>query len=302
MFNSRIRKALSYYNKNSKVSVSFEEISNEINAFKDDYSNLLIPPLWEDQRLDIRIDEFDMLLTLYEWLYKDVSESLLAKTLKIWPQDNRWFEITATYLLRFIIQDIFSLRNFCAMKFENQFNATFRNIIEKVNILSLFLFDYYFSSNYAFNDEKWDKKNRYFTLIRPSAIKNRINTNYNQIKNSEKETGIIFARIDKFFYEFLLAQTLNTSYELSSLFIHTNDFQEIFKYYNEGGEFNISLKHNATSYTEFRLDYAIEFLLLLFNQINSSFLNRGTIKNTTNIEKIIISWYYSVLVEEKYKY
>jgi hypothetical protein len=302
MFRERLKKAIIDTHNNIGLKINLDDVIEIIEKFRSDYGRLLTPIIWEEQQLELKIDEFDMLLTVYDSLYSQVSDSLLSNSIKLWADDERPFEIRVIYIFRFLIQDLIALRNFCVMKFENQFIATFRHLIEKTKILFLNIYDYDFSCDFLFNDSGYDKKEMYYELTRPTKINKRIKENYERIINEERKTGVISARLDKHIYDFLQNKTLEYAYSPSSKFVHSNDMNAILTYYNEGNKLNLSLKHNSSSYLHARLDYCIEFILLLYDHIRSSFQYRNVKQLSSQkspLEKLLVG-YFSVLVNEKY--
>ena len=177
------------------------------------------------------------------------------------------------------------------MKFENQFNAIFRNLTEKVEVLFLFMHDYEFSKEILFNDSNRTDSELYHKLTKQKKIKERIEDNLKKINLDQYLKSV---------YGFLNESNLKTSYELSSLFIHTNNLNGIFKYYIEKDGLNIDPRHNSGSYLNYRLDFAIEYILLVYSHLYESLKIKG-VQNLSKKNLELIYGYYRVIIEDKYK-
>ncbi len=183
------------------------------------------------------------------------------------------------------------------MKFESQFNATFRNAIEKMMLLSLVCFDYEFAREYIFHDnQELSQKNRYYKFLSPSKLLKRIQVNYEKILQKEKENDTILGRIDKELYGFFLNPRVEEVKSFLSHFTHTHDMNQILHYYSEEGKFDLSLKHGASSFLSHRIDYCLEFLLWFFTKITAISFH----KNSEHRIYDLAIGYISVLIKVKY--
>jgi hypothetical protein len=272
-FHERLEYAISHssWEGDPRTPIDISAVYTAIQAFENEHRLLLMNAVWDDPVLDLKRQEFSLLLTLFAEYYERQSKVFLNEEIIIHRDDQRPFGLAFIYLLRFLIQDIIQLRNLASMKFENQLNATLRNAMEKMMLLSLILFDYEFAKEYAFHDnEELTRKERYYKFLRPGKLLERIRTNYNNIILKEEETGIaILGRGDKDFYNLFLDSRVEEIKDLLSLFTHTHDMGNLFSYYNEGDKFNVSLKHNASLYLYRRIDNCLHFLVRFFNKLVS---------------------------------
>lgn len=301
IFLSNLDKSILDSKKNLNIDISKYLVLKQIESFRTEYFKLLSPMVWDDAKLSLRVDELDFILMFYNDLYNRVTEALENNKLEIWPNDSRCYNIMSVYLIRFIIQDIFSLRNLCVIKFENQFNAILRNFLEKIDVFFLFMYDYEFSNATLFNDEKKSDKKLYYDLLSRKKIRERIKNNLDKILIEENEQGKSFLRADKHIYNFLENNTVeDLVYPLLSNFTHSNNLNNILKYYLEKNKFNYTLLHNESDHFEKTLDYSIEFSLIILAMFETAFKRVG-VGECVEVFKYLDLGYQSILIERIYK-
>lgn len=272
--------------------ISVDTILANVSEFKVQYKNLLSEKKWNDEMLDFYIAELDMILTSFNLLYNNVTKNTLNGNIN---------NLAIIYILRFIFHDILTIRNLWIARFEFQINYIFRTLLEKIDIVTLLLFDKNFWDYYIKNITKLSNKELYHKFLKPSKIKERIQKNYQSILDDEAKTWIMFARIDKDYYRLRLNWRIEEIYSKTSKFIHSNNFQDFINYYAEFHEsnltFNISLLHNSSNNLYNTLSFITEYLLIIFPYLRKSIYSW----KDYDIFNLLDYWYIASTFEEKYK-
>ena len=281
MIKNRIQKAIKHYNETFSKDISYESLTAKISDFKKDNSRLLLDTIWDDEDIEFRIYQYDMILMIYNELLNVSTNALLNKDIKLFYEDN--YDIGIIYQLKLIYHDLLTLRNLFNQQFEAQFLVISRSVIEKLRILFLVLGNIEFGKKIIWNTCNYSSKDRYYKLYKQKKIIEKLRE-----CDDQKYKNLI---------NILIEEDVNDLYSLQSMFVHSDIF-ELIKYniHKEKG-INISPLKNASSYILARSDYMTEMFIILFPAINYKL---SSIKENLIYGKFIPS-YYIAYIDDMYK-
>lgn len=284
----------------SKLGLNKNELILTISDFQLELNDILLP---FDKTKQDKTLEFDLILMQYVELYLNLKGPDIAKNLT-YPNiaNNQFLYLTMLMLFKNFIHDFIALRNCYTCNFEAQFNSTFRNLFEKFKIFVLCMYDKDFIQEYTFNTSKLSSKERYDKYFSPKKINKRINDNINKLKQSINTHNKIYMSTSFALIAYKLFNDITREvYKVNSLFVHYNDGNELLKYYDEGGKFNISLYNGASKYFKYRVNYAIESLVVYFSHFQD-FFESATKDNQVNKKSSqILIEFLGYIIENNYK-
>lgn len=202
---------------------------------------------------------FDSSIANYVLFYDYLRDDFLRG--KIHYGDKRYpdiFNLSFILLLRLMIHDIISMRNFVVQRFDAQFHSISRNFIEKCKIFCLCYYDEDFFEHYTkyidITDE--DLYNKY---TREGELNKRI---HSLAKAHKKNAPVSFAIT-------LDSKILKKRVEhLCNPFVHTNNYPQLFMYALEDKEkINLSVLHSGSGDDLYMYKYMCEAALLFFSDI-----------------------------------
>jgi len=280
MIKKRIHNAVNNYNKTWDNDISYDSLTTKISEFVRENNLLLLDPVWEDEDIDYRIYQYDMILMIYNDLLKVSTAALLDKETKLFYEDN--YDIGIVYQLKLIYHDLLTLRNLFNQQFEAQFIVISRSVIEKIRILFVVLTDIEFGKKIILNTCNYTSKERYYKLYKPQKI-------IEKIRDCDDEDL-------KELIKTLVDPRINDLYSLQSTFVHSDIFELIKYNLNSEKGINISPLKNASKYILARSDYMTELFILMFPAIQ---IKLSSNKDNRQLGKFIIS-YYEAYVKDMY--
>ena len=283
-----------------KLNFQTGELFSSILYFQVELKNILLPFNDAEQTETF---EFDLILMQYIELYNNLKSPNIAKNI-LYPnkENNQYLYLSMLLLFKSFIHDFITLRNCYVSKFEAQFNSIFRNLFEKFKIFILCIYDLDFAQKYVFNNLKETNRVRYNKYLSPRKINKRLNDNIEKIKKSIKTNKLINMSMSLALSSYKLFNDITKDiYSINSLFIHYNDGNELLKYYNEEGKYNISLYNGCSKYFKFRINYAIEALLIYFFSFQIYYQDVIIDDNINKKSYLIMIEFLSHVIENNYK-
>lgn len=284
----------------TKLGLNKNELILTISDFQLELNDILLP--FDKTKQDKTLD-FDLILMQYIELYLNLKSPDIAKN-QTYPNidNNQFLYLTMLMLFKNFIHDFITLRNCYTCNFEAQFNSTFRNLFEKFKIFVLCMYDKDFIQEYTFNTSMLSSKERYDKYFSPKRINKRINDNINKLKQSINTHNKIDMSTSFALTAYKLFNDITREvYKVNSLFVHYNDGNELLKYYDEGGEFNISLYNGASKYFKYRVSYAIESLVVYFSHFQDFFEYATNDKQVNKKSSQILIEFLGYIIENNYK-
>jgi hypothetical protein len=278
----------------SSESCTIDDFEIEYRTFSESFGHILQKTDSKRGGDNLLIAYFDVSVILHLTLYDKVIESLLSTGLQVWPTDDENSNLSVVLLIKLIAHDLISLRNFVAIQFDWQFHALSRNYFEKLKILTLCLVDQDFFNNYT-GLTNISEEDLYRNYTSHKKLDDRLNS------VTRKDLAPELNKLDPLFdlCRLLCSDTITAGFERGHIFVHTNNFLQIAKYYLEDGRINLSplnnfsLKYSASKALACEMSLLSYISLAFYLHIRFKLNNSGIFhKHAVNIYGQYIKDYY----------